>query len=220
MRITLMKGCLIALALLTFAFPGTLPAQVSAVDLKQTLERLRSAAAEVSPDFFGSGANDGGIAEVSRLKAAVDWLYGRTETTDPAGVSPEYLRSLQRAAELLKRRPSTDAVRDVTTELEAKVEHCRLLGVGMGGSVALKINTRSPSGPVSDWQVVYLLKIYEYVSGASPINFPRLSTPTDATVEPGRYWVWARDPATGRTSERALVRVVGQKELLVDLPVP
>jgi hypothetical protein len=89
MRLTLMKGCLIALALLTFAFPGTLPAQVSAVDLKQTLERLRSAAAEVSPDFFGSGANDGGIAEVSRLKAAVDWLYRSHRNDRSRRVSPD-----------------------------------------------------------------------------------------------------------------------------------
>ena len=40
----------------------------------------------------------------------------------------------------------------------------------------------------------------------------RPSTPTEPRLEPGRYWVWARNPATGRTSERALVRVAGQND--------
>jgi len=90
----------------------------------------------------------------------------------------------------------------------------------MGGSVLLKVNTRRGSETVRDWQVVYLLKVYEHVAGAAPIVFPSLSTPTEAALEPGRYWLWARDPTTGRTSERALVRVLGRPELAVDLPVP
>ena|SRR5439155_5578037 len=220
MCLTHMRGCFIAVALVTLALPGSVSAQVSTADLESALAQLQSAAADITPDFFGRDPNPDRIAEANRLKAAVDWLNGPVAKARTAGVSPEYLRSLQRAAELLKQKPSVEAVRDVTSDLEAKVEHCRALGVGMGGSVALKINTRRPSGPVSDWQVIYLLKIYEHLSAASPISFPRLSTPTEATVEPGRYWVWARDPGTGRTSERALVRVVGQKELLVDLPVP
>jgi hypothetical protein len=109
---------------------------------------------------------------------------------------------------------------DVAADLEAKVEHCRLLGIGMGGSVLLKVNTRRGPQTVGDWQVVYLLKVYEHVKGATPTVFPTLSTPTEAPLEPGRYWLWARDPSTGRTSERALVRVFGRSQLDVDLPVP
>jgi hypothetical protein len=40
---------------------------------------------------------------------------------------------LRSAAALLKGRPSREVVDDVTAELEAKVEHCRTLGVPMGG---------------------------------------------------------------------------------------
>ena len=67
---------------------------------------------------------------------------------------------------------------------------------------------------------LYLLKIYERIKGASPAAFPTLSTPTEVRLDPGRYWMWARDPATGRTSDRTLVRVAGQTELPIDLPVP
>jgi len=81
-------------------------------------------------------------------------------------------------------------------------------------------STKRGAETVRDWQVFYLLKIYEHVKGAAPTVFPSLSTPTQSALEPGRYWLWARDPLTGRISERALVRVAGQNQLQVDLPVP
>ena len=121
---------------------------------------------------------------------------------------------------MLKGSKDQSLILDVTSELEAKVEHCRVLGVGMGGSVLIRVNTRRRAQSVGDWQVQYLLKIYEHIAAVTPLTFPRLSTPTETRVEPGRYWVWARDPATGRTTERVLLRVAGQPELAVDLVVP
>jgi len=109
---------------------------------------------------------------------------------------------------------------DITDELEAKIDHCRALGIGMGGSVLLRVDTRRGSASVNNWQVFYLLKIYEAAPGTSPTTFPTLSAPAETRLEPGRYWIWARDPATGRTSDRALVRVSGKQEFRIDLPVP
>ena len=58
-------------------------------------------------------------------------------------------------------------------------------------------------------------------SNASPDLFPQLSSPTNETLVPGRYVMWARDPATARLGERTVVKVgEGKKELLLDLPVP
>jgi hypothetical protein len=159
-------------------------------------------------------------AKGPRLEQATGWLTRRSATANPADISPEYVRTLQRAAALLTERPTKDVIADVTAELEAKVDHCKKLGTGMGGSVLLQVSTRHGSRTVSDWQVFYLLKIYERVSAAAPVTFPTLSTPTETRLDPGRYWLWARDPTTGRTSERALVRVAGQTALRVDLPVP
>jgi hypothetical protein len=139
---------------------------------------------------------------------------------NPADVSAEYARSLQRAAELLKQQPVLEVIEDVTAELEAKVEHCRKVGVGMGGQVNLKVITVRAGKPESNWHVRALLKFYERLKEAEPRPFLRASSPTEMALEPGRYWVWAFHPVTGRTSERVLVPVTGQKELLLDLPVP
>jgi hypothetical protein len=154
----------------------------------------------------------------ARLAAATQWLQNNAAKTRAENVTPEYSRSLARAAEVLRTRQTADAVEDVTRELEAKVEHCRRLGVGMGGSVLLSVNTRRGGGVVGDWQVLYLLKFDEWLK-TPPRTFPRVSSPTEMNVEPGRYWVWARDPATGTTSDRVLVEVAGQPQLLLDIPV-
>jgi hypothetical protein len=184
-------------------------AQVRRTDLNLAIGQLGLAVRTLPP-----------VAASSRIQAAVTWLTERAGSSDPAHISKEYVRSLEQIAELLRLNRRSDVIDDVAAELEAKVEHCRLLGIGMGGSVLLKVNTRRGPQTVADWQVVYLLKVYEHVDGATPTVFPSLSTPTEAALEPGRYWLWARDPTTGRTSDRALVRVLGRSELAVDLPVP
>ena len=156
----------------------------------------------------------------AELVEAIQWLRSSLPRTDPSQVSTAYLRTLTNAATLLERSPSANLIDDITDELEAKVDHCRALGIGMGGSVLLRVNTRRGSASVNNWQVFYLLKIYETAAGTSPTTFPTLSAPAETRLEPGRYWLWARDPATGRTSERALVRVSGKQEFRIDLPVP
>jgi hypothetical protein len=157
-----------------------------------------------------------------RLQSAAQWLVDRPRvaTVNPADVSDEYVQSLQRAAELLKQQPTPDVIEDITAELEAKVEHCRKVGIGMGGLVTLKVNTQRSGEPVNNWRVQALLKFYERLPGTQPRTFLRASSPTEMALEPGRYWVWAFDPATGRMSERVLVPVTGQKELLFDLDIP
>jgi hypothetical protein len=167
--------------------------------------------------FAASGLPEG--LRNPRLIDAAQWLQNNAIKTRAENVSREYLRSLERAAVVLSQASGAEAVEDVTRELEAKVQHCRSLGVGMGGSVLLKVNTRRAAQVVGDWQVLYLLKFDEWLK-APPRNFLRVSSPTEMNVEPGRYWIWARDPTTGATSDRVLVEVAGQKELLLDLPVP
>ena len=207
-RTAVQKRCALAIALL-ITLPHFADAQVRRVDLELALGQLGLAAQALPP-----------VPAVSRIQTAVAWLVDRSKTTNPAQVSIEYVRSLQQLAELMRLDRRATVMDDVAEELEAKVEHCRRLGIDMGGSVVLHVNTRRGKETVGDWQVFYLLKVYEHVKGAAPIVFPSLSTPTQTALEPGRYWIWARDPSTGRTSERALLRVVGRAELNVDLPIP
>jgi len=199
-----------ALALaFVLALPDFASAQVRREDLNLAVGQLRLAARALPP-----------VAALPRIQTAVAWLSDRAATTNPAQVSKEYVRSLQQLAELMTSDRRSEVMDDVAEELEAKVEHCRQLGIDMGGSVLLQVNTRRGPETIGNWQVLYLLKVYEHVKGAAPTVFPSLSTPTQSPLEPGRYWLWARDPSTGRTSERALVRVVGRAELQVDLPIP
>jgi hypothetical protein len=155
----------------------------------------------------------------SRLSDATRWLQNNVAKSQADSVSQEYIRSLERAAAVLAGQPSPDVVEDVTRELETKVNHCRILGVGMGGFVRMTVNTRRSGQIVPEWQVLYQLKFDEWLK-TPPRNFLRLSSPTDMNVEPGRYWIWARETSTGRTSDRVLVEVTGQQQFAVDLPVP
>jgi hypothetical protein len=198
---------LVAMAILLAASTSA-PAQTTKDQLTATITRLQRAV-----DALGPSRPD-------ELAEAVMWLRSALPRTDAAQISPEYLRALTNAATLLNGRPSRNLIDDITEELEAKVDHCRTLGIGMGGTVALRVNTRRRSETVNNWQVLYLLKIYEGTNGTAPTTFATLSAPAETQLEPGRYWIWARDPATGRTSERALVRVSGKQEFRVDLPVP
>ena len=161
-----------------------------------------------------------GPGRPAELTEAVQWLRGRLPQTDPSQVSTQYLRTLTNAATLLAGSPNANLIDDITAELEAKIDHCRALGIGMGGSVLLRVNTRRGSETVNNWQVFYLLKIYERAPGTAPTTFETLSAPAQTRLEPGRYWIWARDPASGRTSERTLFLVSGKQEFRIDLPVP
>jgi hypothetical protein len=203
-----MKRLLIASAM-AVALTGTSDAQgVSIGDLRAAATSLALAVSRV-PDGL----------RTARLTTAAEWLRNNARRANAENVSPEYVRSLDRASSLLTGSLNPDAIEDVTRELEAKVTHCRSLGIGMGGSVLVKVNTRRGDRVVSDWQVLYLLKFDEWLK-TPPRNFLRVSSPAEMAIEPGRYWVWAHDPVTKQTSARVLVEVSGRKELTLDLPVP
>lgn len=207
----MMTRCLVFAAVLAGAVPEAAFAQepVTARELTSAVARLASF---IRPE---------NTPVAMRFATAVRWLQNNAPKTAVASVSREYVASLERAARLLETQGQglASVFDDVTRELEAKVQHCRTLGVGMGGAVALEVNTRRGSAVVGDWQVQYLLKFDEWLK-TPPRTFPRVSSPTDARVEPGRYWLWARDPVTGKTSGRMLVEVAGRADMLVDLPVP
>ena len=196
---------------LVLSLAGTASAQAPVPPVTQVLADLRSAVAALPPELRSD-----------RLSEAVTWLANQPSRPgfNATDISLEYTQSLLASAGLLKQLPIAEVVADVTADLEAKVEHCRKLGVGMGGQVTLRVNTLRAAAPVGNWRVQALPKIYERVQGTTPRQFLRVSTPTEMALPPGRYWVWANDPASGATSERVLVRVSGQQVLQLDLTIP
>jgi len=112
-----------------------------AATLNRSIEKLQAGAAAVPP----------GLPIGNRLRPAVQWLANHRADTNIGDVSAEYTRSLDRAADLLRSalaapNPDAKTIEDVTADLEAKVEHCRKTGVGMGGQVNLVVNTVRPRG--------------------------------------------------------------------------
>jgi hypothetical protein len=109
----------------------------------------------------------------------------------------------------------------VAEDLEIKLEHCNLSGGKLGGSVTVRVRTVKGADEITSWQVFYMPRVFEAAPNASPDLFPQLSSPTEDTLVPGRYVMWARDPVSARVGERTVVKVgEGKKELVLDLPVP
>ncbi len=171
---------------------------------RELLQRIKTAAQGVRSE------------PARKIERAVDWYLGRPSTD----VAPEYLRSFEAMASLLEHQPDEATVADIADELESKRQFCVRNNIGMGGSVTLDVHTRNAGGEVSKWQIYYLLKIYDHAPDVPPGAFRRWSSPATDTIGPGRYWIWAQDPFTRKTSDRKLVDLGGTTRVVIDLPVP
>jgi hypothetical protein len=231
-----MRAVLILAAIVTTLGPGDAGGQARRT-LQQRLESERRADLVLYQVTELDGAARALPASLRspRLLAATDWMRGKAQVQaqlagrdvreplpDPSSlvdVSDEYLAALQRATEVLRQQPSAAAVEDVAGDLEAKVEHCRRLGIGMGGTVILRVNTRRDGVDVRNLEVQYLPKFFEFVKGATATSFPGASSPVEKPVAPGRYVLWAVSPRTGERTGLRRVDVFGQPEVVVDLAV-
>ena len=87
--------------------------------------------------------------------------------------------------------------------------------------MSVRVRTLHGGEEIKSWQVFYMPKVLEAAEHASPDLFPRLSSPTEETLVPGRYVMWVRDPSTSKVGERTVVKIgEGKKELILELPVP
>lgn len=104
-------------------------------------------------------------------------------------------------------------------DLSSKLEFCRSTNTGLGGKVHLRVRTMKGDKEVRNWRVFYLPKILENQAAGEP--FPAYSSPTEFPLSPGRYLVWAKNPASGAEGERSVVRLGGGRtveELQIPLP--
>ena len=177
--------------------------------LKDVLQRLLAACPERQSD------------DCARINNVASWYSKRlSDSRWRPTYSRDYFLSLQAMADTLQTNPEVQIVKDIADELEARRDYCVLNNVGMGGSVTVHVHTRNQQKEVANWQVYYLLKIFERNSAAAPGAFLKWSSPASETIEPGRYWFWAKDPRTNSQSERKLVPLSGIQTVSVDLFVP
>jgi len=106
-------------------------------------------------------------------------------------------------------------------DLQIKLEHCTKSGGKLGGSVVVRVRSVRGGDEVKNWQVFYIPRVLAAAGSATPDRFPRLTSPSNESLVPGRYVMWLKDPVSDRLGERTTVKIGdGMKELLLDLPVP
>jgi hypothetical protein len=200
------------------------PVAATRLTVVQMLEETREGITEVAADLPPAQADPRATAD--SLAAGIDYMLA---AWTPGDRLPEaYVEDLARNVQLLRIARTTDDPDDayllfsaVAEDMAIKVEHCRALGIGLGGLVAVRAHTLRDASTDAGWQVVYLRKLLESLPGAEPQPFPRLSSPSEDSLAPGRYWVWARRPGTPEQSERMLLTVgAGRTSMDVDIPLP
>lgn len=201
--------------------PLPAPAAAPAPPVVDSLQALRALlpAVPVSSAQSRAAQRRASAAVIRLLELSARW---------PAESPEDYRVGLANDVRLVEdavRRPETarlaDLLEAVAEDLETKLEHCLESGGRLGGSVRVRVRTVQGAEESVSWQVFYMPKIFEVSDAASPDLFPQLSSPTEETLVPGRYVMWARHPSTGRVGDRAVVKVgEGRAELIVDLPVP
>ena len=203
--------------------PATPPAQAQSSDpppVRESLRALGSLLAKVPNSSLNVNFAEWRVRVVlSKLESlAANW---------PAQNPADYRLNLQRSVATLSNAlalppDQLTAVLDaIGDDLEVKLEHCTRSGGKLGGSVVVNVRTLAGSEESRNWQVLYLPRVLEASGVTTADRFPQLSSPTHETLVPGRYVMWARDPATNQVSERTVVKVgEGRGELTLDLALP
>lgn len=106
--------------------------------------------------------------------------------------------ALARAGEL----PPPDReklVASAEADVRLKAEYCRMHPDGMAALVNLVVHTWAQAGDtrseVSQWDVRYLSAPMAVFPGRKGEQFPGFSSPAAKPLSPGRYVIWAQDPA-------------------------
>lgn len=87
------------------------------------------------------------------------------------------------------------AIASVAEDLALKTAYCRANAAGMNAVVKLTVRTWSGADVAPRWQVAYLSAPLAVLRRADAEQFPQFSSPTSMSLPPGRYVIWAQDPA-------------------------
>jgi hypothetical protein len=202
----------------------TAEGQKAAVKRKQLYGALTG-----SPDFEEFNEVVTGLqAATSNALKQVECIATRVNQWKPARAEAgaAFQQSLAMVDALLERAPGPGeaACRDLeclqklrismavaADDLAVKCEHCLI--AGLAATVRIEVRT------AKDLQVLYAPALAFAVMSREAAAFPRLTSPTEEDLPPGRYVLWARDPKTGKVSEPQTYKIGGgRKEIVIDLP--
>ncbi len=131
------------------------------------------------------------------------------------------LLSLGKAVRSPEEGPAFSVLQGVADDLHIKADHSRRSGIGLEGMVTVVVRTRSGEREQRNLQVLYLPKLIAVEKDTHPDSFPKFSSPTSHSLQPGRYIMWTREPSSNMTSRRTIVKVgEGNSTVEWDLPSP
>lgn len=171
--------------------PEPAPVQEAAAHASRVLADLRSQA-----EHFWKPSQPVSPSYLADMAATLWALHGARNSPEPAA-----------------------ALESAAGDLTVRLQYCRATNTGLGGKVQLRVHTMKGGAEVKNWRVFYLPKIFEDQGAGEP--FPTYSSPTEFPLSPGRYLIWAKNPATGAEGERSVVRLGGGRsveELQIPLP--
>ena len=134
--------------------------------------------------------------------AARDLSWLRESVRD--AVPPDALKGLEAIDAALSRidqlpeADRRDLVASAELDLRIKAAYCRSHPEGMAALIPLVVHTWSPGevkAEVRQWDVRYLSAVLAVFPETPGEPFPAFSSPTAKSLPPGRYVVWAQDPA-------------------------
>lgn len=126
-----------------------------------------------------------------------------------------YVYSLESALREPDQAKAYSMFQDLAADLRIKANHCRATGTGLGGLVNVIVKTQRGDTEVAAWQVYWKPKILEFAKQYRAEAFPKPSSPTSQELAPGRYLMWAQDPATGKRGNEEVV-TIGEGKKAVD----
>jgi hypothetical protein len=154
--------------------------------------------------------------EVPEAAGDLKWIEANLGIDVPEATA----RSMEALVEALQRASGSAPLRErviaaVRDDLAIKVRACRNSGAGMATVARLVARTWSATEPrreVTRWDVHYLLAPLALTGSLPGESFPAFSSPTAVTLPPGRYVLWAQDPAQPQRRGPSREIVVGTVE--------
>jgi hypothetical protein len=124
--------------------------------------------------------------------ATEKWMPANADDGRPMRIAIERMaRALQAAPNDATRRKMLPSIDD---DLEDKVAYCRKHGLSSTRQVTV-VTKKGALAEVSGLEILYLEKFLENDARAMPRQFRGFSSPAVDQLAPGRYVVWAREPA-------------------------
>lgn len=200
-RLTLARSIVVAVSMLVTLAPATPDAQDTGTNVRQTLRALRQRVDKLN------------VPSRAAIFRSLSWLDDNSLGRGP--VNDMMRRSLQADldsladAETMSREALNAVTKAVADDLAIKVAYCDARSAGMNATVEVSVRTWRGKTQEGSWGVAFITAPLAILHRDRAERFPAFSSPTKLRMAPGRYVIWAQDPADDRVKGRSVEITVG-----------